>query len=50
MLKYITFSGIALFVLSEIGVFQLGQMLKIKRETGVPVKTQLIIRIKSSQR
>ena len=52
MLKYIAASGIALsalFVLSEIGVNVFGNMLKTKREAGVPIKIQLMNAIKNRQ-
>lgn len=52
MLKYIAASGIALsslFVLSEIGVNVLGNMIKTNRETGIPIKNQLISAIKNRQ-
>lgn len=52
MLKYIVASGIALsalFVLLEIGVNVFGNMMKIKRETGISLKIQLMNAIKSKQ-
>lgn len=52
MLKYIAASGIALsvlFVVSELGVNVLGNMLKTKREVGIPIKIQLTNAIKSRQ-
>lgn len=53
MLKYITASGIALsalVVLSEIGVNVFGNMLKTKREAGVPIKIQLMTALKNKQK
>ena len=52
MLKYIVASGIAgsvLFVSSEIGINAFGNMLKIKKETGVPIKIKLMSLIKKRQ-
>ena len=52
MLKYIVASGNAgsvLFVSSEIGINAFGNMLKIKKETGVPIKIQLMSLIKKRQ-
>ena len=52
MLKYIAASGIALSVLyfiSELGVNALGDMLRTKREVGVPIKIQLMNAIKNRQ-
>ena len=52
MLKYIVASGIAgsvLFVSSDIGINAFGNMLKIKKETGVPIKIQLMRLIKKRQ-
>lgn len=45
MLNYLAVSGIAfsiLFVLSEIGIAVFGHMIQMKRETGVPIKTQFM--------
>lgn len=50
MLKYITFSGPALsvlLVLLDWNVQISGNLLKIKRETGIPIKTQLSYLIKN---
>lgn len=50
MLKLITFSGIvigALLVLLEFNVSLFGNLLKNKRESGIPVKAQLKTIIKS---
>ena len=44
MLKYIAASGIilsTLFALSEMGITVFGNMIKTKRETGVPIKIQV---------
>ena len=52
MLKYIIASGLALsalYLASEIGVNVFGNMLKTKRETGLPVKTQLMTALKNRQ-
>lgn len=52
MLKYLLASGIALsalFFVSEIGVDALGNMLKTKRETGIPIKVQLMHAKKKSK-
>ncbi|MFL2100105.1 hypothetical protein [Desemzia sp. FAM 23991] len=52
MLKYITASGIALsvlFVLSEIGVNVFENMIKTKREAGVPIKIQIMNALKNRQ-
>ena len=52
MLKYITFGGVAISVLvvfSEIGIHGLGDMRRLKRETGIPVKIQIKNKIKTRQ-
>lgn len=50
MLKYLAASGVALsalFVLSEIGVTVFGNMLKTKRDSGVPIAIQLLTALKN---
>lgn len=50
MLNYIVVSGIAisiLFILSEVGINVLGNMMKTKRAVGIPIKIQLVHAMKN---
>lgn len=53
MLKYILVSGIALsvlYVLSEVCANVLSNMLKTRRELGIPIKTQILNLIKKKDK